>query len=114
MKISALLAFCLSLVACTVAPKPLPPGGIDFDAQTGKQDGGLIDFYEVNGVVWTNTSDDWRNEYVNLYQRYGAYLTNPPKDENEGWVLTPPIACNPGVRETMKQLRVFQRPQPEP
>ena len=113
-----ILALCLIAVAgmllmlggCTMAPKPTESQGIGWDAQTGKQDGGLIDsFTGPDGTVWTHMSDDFRADYIRLLNEYGSDLADPPDSPDEGWNLTPPISCNGGVRDTMKQLRSLDR-----
>jgi len=115
MKSSLILITCLGLACCqpacslTVAPKPVDPADIAFDAQTGKQDGGLIDsFTGPDGTTWSHMSDDFRADYIRLLGQFGYALSSPPKDANEGWNLTAPISCNGGVRATMKKLRVLE------
>jgi len=104
------LVAVLVLSGCTTAPKATPSQHIAFDVQTGKQDGGLIDFYvAADRTVWAHTSDDFRADYVRLLAQYGALLESQPLSPDEGWILTPPIACNAGVRTTMKELRALDR-----
>lgn len=105
-RIILIWALAFGLGGCVNGTAPTQPGGIDFDLQTGLNDGGLI--ANVPGQAgWTYMSDDWRADYVRLLGLYGSRLTAQPGSPDEGWNLTAPISCNAGVRTTMKMLRVL-------